>query len=375
MADKRDYYEVLGVSRSATDDELKKAYRKLARQFHPDINKEADAEDRFKEVNEAYEVLSDADRRAAYDRYGHAASGMGGGGGDPFGGANPFGDLFESFFGGGSQRGRQQRGPQRGADLQVTLDISFLEAAFGCSRDVDLTRQEQCDDCRGTRMKGGAAAPRCSACNGTGEVRRVQQTILGQFMTASPCTVCKGDGVTISDPCPTCRGRGRVTRGRTIKIEVPAGIDETQQIRLTAQGEASTSGGPAGNLYVKVRIQPHPLFTRQGRNVLLGIGVNVAQAALGDDIEVGTIDGPVTFTLPAGTQSGQQFRMRGKGIPAMGSGERGDQLITVQVLIPKDLTSDQRDLFNLLAQTMGKEVQQQQPQRSFFDKVKDVLGV
>ena len=374
MTDKRDYYDLLGVPRAASDDDLKKAYRKMARQYHPDVNKDAGAEDHFKEINEAYEVLSDSDRRAAYDRYGHAASGMGGGGGDPFGGANPFGDIFETFFG-GQQRGRQQRGPQRGADLQVTLEIGFLEAAFGCHRDVELTRQEQCDDCRGSRMKGGAAAPRCSACNGTGEVRRVQQTILGQFMTATPCTSCKGEGVTISDPCQTCRGRGRVTRGRTIKIDIPAGIDETQQIRLSGQGEASSTGGGAGNLYVKVRIQPHPLFTRQGRNVLLGIGVNVAQAVLGDEIEVETIDGPVRFTLPPGTQAGQQFRMRGKGIPDMRNGDRGDQLITVQVLIPKELTDDQRDLFNLLAQTMGNEVQQQQSQRSFFDKVKDVLGV
>jgi molecular chaperone DnaJ len=372
MADKRDYYEVLGVSRSADDDDLKKAYRKLARQFHPDINKDAGAEDRFKEVNEAYDVLSDPDRRAAYDRFGHAANGMGGGG-DPFGGASPFGDIFETFFGGG-QRSRP-RGPQRGADLQVTLEIDFLEAAFGVSREVELTRLETCDSCNGTRMRDGATPPRCTVCNGTGEVRRVQQTILGQFMTATPCSSCKGDGVQISDPCPTCRGRGRVTRGRSITVEIPAGIDESQTIRLTGQGEASSSGGPAGNLYVKVRILPHPIFSRQGRNVQMGVGVNVAQAALGDQITVETIDGPVSFTLPSGTQSGQVFRLRGKGIPDFRNGERGDQMVTVQVLIPKDLTDDQRELFTLLAETMGSEVQQQPNQRSFFDKVKDVLGV
>jgi len=374
MAEKRDYYEVLGVSRSATDDELKKAYRKLARQFHPDINKEADAEDRFKEVNEAYEVLSDGDRRAAYDRYGHAASGMGGGGGDPFGGANPFGDLFETFFGGaGGQRGRQQRGPQRGADLQITLDISFLEAAFGCTRDVDLTRQEQCDDCRGTRMKGGAAAPRCSACAGSGEVRRVQQTILGQFMTSSPCTSCGGEGVQITDPCPNCRGRGRVSRARTITVTIPSGIDENATLRLSGQGEASHQGGQPGNLYVKVRVRPHPIFTRQGKTIHSRIAVNMAQAALGDELEIDTLDGSVEFRLPPGTQSSQQFRLRGKGFPDMRGGDRGDQIVTVEVHTPRDLSAEQRALLEQLAATFGNGVITPAG-RGFLDRIKDALG-
>jgi molecular chaperone DnaJ len=373
MADKRDYYEVLGVSRSASDDELKKAYRGLARKYHPDINKSAEAEDHFKEINEAYEVLSDGDRRAAFDRYGHAANGMGNGGGDPFGGfgANPFGDLFESFFGASTTRRRNT--PQRGADLQAVVDVTFLESMFGVDREIELTRQETCDDCHGTRMKGGAEPPRCTVCNGTGELRRVQQTILGQFMTAQPCSNCKGEGVMITDPCPTCRGRGRVTRGRNITVTIPAGIDENQTLRLTGQGEASPSGGPAGNLYVKVRIEPHPLFTRQGKNILISVGVNVAQAALGDQLNVETIDGDTSFSLPAGTQSGQQFRLRGKGVPL--GHDRGDEIVTVHVVVPRELNDEQRSLFEQLAETMGSEIQQQANHRSFFDKVKDALGV
>jgi molecular chaperone DnaJ len=374
MAEKRDYYEVLGVSRGATDDELKKAYRKLARQYHPDVNKDDGAEEQFKEVNEAYEVLSDPDRRAAYDRFGHAASQMGGNGGDPFGGfgQSPFGDIFETFFG-GAATGRRRNGPQRGADLQGTIDITFLESMFGTEREMELTRQETCDSCHGTKMKDGATPPRCTVCSGTGEVRRVQQTILGQFMTAQPCSSCRGEGVTITDPCPTCRGRGRVTRGRTINVTVPAGIDENQTLRYTGQGEASINGGPNGNLYVKVRIEPHEIFSRNGRTIQMTVGVNVAQAALGDSISVDTIDGPVVFNLPSGTQSGEKFRLKGHGVPS--GNDRGDQIVTVQVLIPHDLTSQQRDLFEQLADTMGSEIQPQPHTRSFFDKVKDALGV
>ncbi len=372
MAEKRDYYDVLGVTRSATDDELKKAYRKLARQYHPDVNKDEGAEEHFKEVNEAYEVLSDGDRRAAYDRFGHAASQMGGNG-DPFGGfgQSPFGDIFETFFGGTTTRRRT--GPQRGADLQAVLDVSFLESMFGTERELELTRMETCDSCHGTKMKDGATPPRCTVCSGTGEVRRVQQTILGQFMTAQPCSNCRGEGVTITDPCQTCRGRGRVTRARTINVTVPSGIDENQTLRYTGQGEASTNGGPSGNLYVKVRIEPHEIFTRHGRTINMTAGVNVAQAALGDSISVETIDGPVVFNLPSGTQSGEKFRLRGHGVPS--GKDRGDQIVTIQVLIPNNLSPEQRDLFEQLGDTLGSEIQPQPHGRSFFDKVKDALGV
>jgi molecular chaperone DnaJ len=374
MADKRDYYEVLGVSRNASAEELRRAYRRLAREYHPDVNRNDGAEERFKEINEAYEVLSDPDRRAAYDRFGHAANGMGGMG-DPFGfGASPFGDLFESFFS-ATTSSRRRSAPARGQDLQITLELSFEEAVFGVDKDVEITRLEPCDECRGTRMRGGVEPPRCPTCGGTGEVRRVQQTILGQFMTATICSTCRGEGVQVTDPCPRCRGRGRVTQTRTITVTVPAGIDESATLRLSGQGEASPQGGPPGNLYVKVRIRPHPHFTRQGKTVHLQVGVNVAQAMLGDEIEIETLDGPVAFKLPAGTQSGQQFRLRGKGVPDMRGGERGDQIVTVHVVIPKTLTSEQRALVEQLASTLGGEVIPQPSNRGFFDKVKDALGV
>ncbi|MER3436381.1 MAG: molecular chaperone DnaJ [Chloroflexota bacterium] len=377
MTQKRDYYEVLGVSRNATAEELRRAYRRLAREYHPDVNRSDGAEERFKEINEAYEVLSDPERRAAYDRFGHAANGMGGMGGmggDPFGfGASPFSDLFESFFGAATST-RRRTTPARGQDLQITIDLSFEEAVFGTEKNVEITRLETCEDCHGTRMRNGQTPPACPTCGGTGEVRRVQQTILGQFMTATTCPTCRGEGVQITDPCPRCRGRGRVSTTRTITVTIPAGIDESATLRLTGQGEASPEGGQPGNLYVKVRIKPHLHFTRQGKTIHLQIGVNVTQAMLGDEIEIETLDGPVAFTLPAGTQSGQQFRLRGKGVPDMRGGERGDQIVTVHVIIPKHLTEEQRELVERLAQTFG-DTAPQPTHRGFFDKVKDALGV
>jgi molecular chaperone DnaJ len=374
MADKRDYYEVLGLSRNADAGEIKRAYRTLARKHHPDINRESGAEERFKEINEAYEVLSDPDRRATYDRFGHAADGMGGAG--PFGGfgGSPFGDLFESFFGGAGSA-RRQTGPVRGHDLEVTLTVAFEEAVFGAEKEVELTRLETCEACHGTRMRDGQTPPRCPTCGGTGEVRRVQQTILGQFMSSAPCSTCMGEGVTIPDPCPTCKGRGRVTRARTISVSIPAGIDENATLRLSGQGEAGPRGGQAGNLYVKVRIEPHPLFTRTNKTIQHQVGINIAQAALGDVIEIDTLDGPVELKVPKGTQSGQQFRLRGRGVPDLRGGERGDQIVTVQVMTPKHLTEEQQMLLEQLAESLGREVTQRSPQRGFIDKVKDALGV
>ncbi|HEY8447584.1 MAG TPA: molecular chaperone DnaJ [Thermomicrobiales bacterium] len=378
MTTKRDYYEVLGVSRTATAEELRRAYRRLAREYHPDVNKSPGADEKFKEINEAYEVLSDPERRAAYDRFGHAANGMGGMGGmgaDPFGfGASPFSDIFETIFGAASSS-RRRSAPAPGRDLQITLDLTFEEAVFGTEKDVEITRLETCDACHGTRMRDGQTPPRCPTCGGSGEVRRVQQTILGQFMTATTCPTCGGDGVQISDPCPRCRGRGRVSVARTITVTIPPGVDESSTLRLSGQGEASPQGGAPGNLYVKFRIKPHPHFTRQGKTIHLEIGVNVAQAMLGDEIEIETLDGPVAFKLPAGTQSGQQFRLRGKGVPDMRGGDRGDQIVTVHVVIPKHLTEEQRALVEQLAQTFGEDQRPQPAPRGFFDKVKDALGV
>ncbi|MFM8593749.1 MAG: molecular chaperone DnaJ [Chloroflexota bacterium] len=377
MTGKRDYYEVLGVSRGASAEEIRRAYRQMARKYHPDVNSDADAEDRFKEVNEAYEVLGDEQRRASYDRFGHNAQNMGGMG-DPFGfggAGSPFGDIFESFFGGGASQSRRRSAPQRGADLHVTLDVSFEEAVFGAEKEIELTRPETCESCSGTRMRDGMPPTRCASCGGTGEVRRVQQTILGQFMTSSPCGSCNGEGVQITDPCPNCRGRGRVTRARTISVAVPSGIDENSTLRLTAQGEASPQGGPTGNLFVKMRVASHPVFTRNGKTLHSQIAVNIAQAALGDELNIQTIDGDVSFKVPSGTQSGQQFRLKGRGVPDMRGGDRGDQIVTVNVSTPRNLNEEQRELLRQLAETFDSNGICEQPSgKGIFDRIKDALG-
>ncbi|MDQ4044262.1 MAG: molecular chaperone DnaJ [Chloroflexota bacterium] len=375
MAEKRDYYEVLEIDRTATDVEIKRAYRKLARKYHPDINKDDGAEERFKEVNEAYEVLSNAERRAAYDRFGHAAAGAGAGAGDPFGGfaGSPFSDLFDSFFGGGAGAARQA--PPRGSDIQVSVTLSFEEAVFGTEKDVEVDRLETCDVCNGSRMKDGKQPQTCASCGGTGEVRRVQQTILGQFMTSGPCPTCHGEGVIITDPCDACRGRGRRRQYRTIAVTVPAGVDDNATLRLTGQGEdAPGPNGQPGNLYVKVHVRPHKIFERHGKAIHSQVGINVAQAALGDEVEIQTIDGPVMFRIPSGTQSGQQFRLRGKGVPDLRGGARGDQIVTIQVVTPRELTDDQRALFEELAASLGSDIQQQPNSKGFFGRMKDAFA-
>lgn len=379
MAEKRDYYDVLGVSRTATQVEIKKGYRAKAKQYHPDISQEPDAEVHFKEVNEAYEVLSNEENRAAYDRYGHAGVNGNGGFGDPFGGfggqGSPFGDIFETFFGGGMGGSTRARAPQRGADIQVSLNLTFVEAVFGAEREIEIDRLEACQTCHGTRMKDGATPLTCTACGGAGEVRRVQQTILGQFMTSGPCQTCNGEGVQITDPCGDCKGRGRVRKYTKLAVSVPAGIDDGQTIRMTGQGEAAGGKGANGDLFVKVRVQSHKFFERRGKQIHSTVGINVAQAALGDDIEIDTLDGPVVFTVPSGTQSGQQFRLRSKGVPDLRGGDRGDQLVTVEVVIPKKLNRDQEELFEQLGSSLGKEVTPQPKGKGFFDRVKDAIGV
>ncbi len=376
MAEKRDYYEVLGVARGASNDEIRKAYRRLARKYHPDVNGADGAEDQFKEVNEAYEVLSNEERRATYDRYGHAAFSGGGGGGDPFGGfsgGSPFGDLFESFFGGGFSRSNtRQRTVPRGNDVRVHLDLSFDEAVFGVEKDVKVTRFESCDDCSGTRMRDGKRAPTCAQCGGSGEMRRVQNTILGQIMTATTCDRCGGEGVTIDDPCPACRGRGRVSKTRPIEVKVPAGVDEQSTLRLSGQGEQVNNGVP-GDLFVQLRIKEHEELGRSGKHILFDLPVNVAQATLGAEIGIPTVDGGVVFTVPPGTQPNQQFRLKGRGVPDLRGGARGDQLVTVHVIIPTELDSRERELFEALDEKLDQVTMPKD--KGFFSKVKDALGV
>lgn len=377
MAARRDYYEVLGVARTASQQEIKKAYRRLAREYHPDVSDQDNADEKFKEISEAYEVLSDGKKRAAYDRFGHAGvrgTGAGAGGFQDFG----FGgvaDIFEEFFGAGfgSSRRRGRRGPRRGGDLRYDLTISFEDAVFGTEKEIEIRRPEICPTCNGTGAEPGTQPERCSNCNGTGEVRRVQQSILGQFVNVATCPVCNGEGEVITAPCPTCNGRKQVQQQRTLKVRVPAGIASEQQIRLSGEGAPGSGGGPSGNLYVVVHVEEHPVFQRRGDDILINLEVNVAQAALGDEVVVPTVDGDASLKIPAGTQSGTVFRLRGRGVPHLNSSGRGDQLVMTQVAIPTGLDGRQRELFEGLAETLGKEVIPQR-EKGFLNDLKDALG-
>jgi len=368
----RDYYEVLGVQRTATADELKSAFRSLARKFHPDVSQEQDAEEKFKEINEAYAVLSDQQKRAAYDRYGHA--GVQGGGSPDFSSVD-FSDIFEEFFGLGgfgrsSQRSRNT--PRRGADLQMKVELSFEESVFGVDKDVEFTREEVCSNCQGKGAEPGTNKVRCTNCKGSGEVRQVRQTILGSMVQVSTCPSCNGAGETISTPCKVCSGRGLDRKTRKKTVNIPAGVDNGNQIRLAGEGQPGVNGGPNGNLYLLIEIKPHKFFRRKENDILLDLNINVAQAALGAEVEVPTVDGPTTLKITPGIQPGKVLRLRSKGVPFLRSSGRGDQLVIINVDIPKALTSEQRGLFEQLAKSLGSEVRPQE--RSFLDMLKDILG-
>ncbi len=374
---KRDYYEVLGVGRDADENAIKSAYRRLARQYHPDVNKSDDAEERFKEINEAYEVLSDADKRAAYDRYGHAATqggfGAGGPGGAGYGGFPGFGDIFEEFFGGmGGMRGAA-RGPARGADLRYDLEITFQEAVFGAEKEVEIPRQEACPVCQGSGAEPGTKPIRCPQCNGTGEVRRAQQTILGQFVSVSTCPRCNGEREIATTPCTNCRGQRRVQVTRKLAVSIPAGVDDGMRIRLAGEGEPGERGGPMGNLFVVLHVKPHPLFQRQENDILLELPVNIVQATLGTELDVPTLDGTAKLTIPAGTQHGEVFRLRGKGVPILRSSRRGDQLVVVRVVVPEKLNDKQKKLLKELGESLGLE-SLGKDNRSLFEKLIDAVG-
>ncbi|HEY8491139.1 MAG TPA: molecular chaperone DnaJ [Dehalococcoidia bacterium] len=372
----RDYYEVLGVARDASQEEIKRAYRRLAMQYHPDRNKEPGAEERFKEINEAYEVLSDPERRAAYDRWGHnGPRGFSQGfEGFDFGG---FGDIFDAFFGGSTRR---RRGPQRGADLRGTLDLSFDEAVFGCEKEVEVTRTEACTICGGSGSEPGSQPVRCPACNGTGEIRRVQTSIFGQFVNVATCDRCHGEGRVVSQPCRQCRGSGRERRTRKLVVKVPAGVDAGSQIRLSGEGDAGLYGGSPGNLYLQINVRPHPLFRREEDDLVLDLPVNVAQAALGDEIEVPTLEpggrnGTAQVKLPPGTQSGREFVVREKGVPHLRGAGRGDLRVRVRVLTPVNLTADQRELLRRLGESLGpSNMPGSQDGKGFFDRLRQAIG-
>ncbi len=351
MAVKRDYYEVLGVERGASGEEIKKAFRKLAFQYHPDRNGEDGASDKFKEINEAYEVLSDTDKRSAYDRYGH--NGPENIFGRDFEGFNMggFGDIFEAFFGGTSTASRQS--PQRGAELRYQVAISFEEAALGVEKEIEISRTEICESCHGTRSRPGTNPARCPECNGTGQIRRVQRSIFGQFVNAATCSQCRGEGTLVTDPCPDCKGTGYQKHRRKILVSVPAGIDDRNVIRITGEGEAGYKGGSPGNLYVEVAVARHKFFTREGDNVIYELPVNFARVALGAEVAVPTLYGENKLKIPAGSQTGKIFRIKDKGIPRLHGSGRGDQLVVLRVVTPESLTREQRKLFEELAKSLG----------------------
>lgn len=370
MSAKRDYYEVLGVNRQATQEEIKKSFRRLARQYHPDVNKTPDAEAKFKEINEAYEVLSDQDKRAAYDRFGHAGPQAGFGGFADFGG---FEDIFESFFG-GMRSGPARRGPTRGADLRFDLTLEFEEAIFGCEKEIIVPRHEACPQCQGSGAEPGTQPIRCPQCNGTGEVRRQQQTFLGSFVQVTTCPRCQGEREIVTTPCTQCGGRKVVQIERAISVKIPAGVDDGTRIRLAGEGDPGGRGGPPGNLYVVLHVKRHAHFRREDNSILLELDINVAQAALGDKIKVPTLDGDEDLLIPAGTQTGEVFRLRGKGVPHLRKNGRGDQLVIVHVLTPTKLSRKQKELLQELSTTLGKEVIHQ-PEKGLFSKVREALGL
>ncbi|MEZ4615016.1 MAG: molecular chaperone DnaJ [Caldilineaceae bacterium] len=369
--EKRDYYEVLGVARDADTNTLKKAFRKLAQQYHPDVNKTAEAEARFKEINEAYQVLNDSQRRAAYDRFGHAGLQGMGGMNDFSGGFGDLGSIFEelfSGFGGFSASGGRGSQPRRGADLRADIRLTFEEAAFGVDKEIDVPRLEACEHCKGTGAEPPTSAVTCSTCNGTGEIQRRQQSpLFGTVITATPCGTCNGTGEVIPSPCTECKGQKRIRVTRKLNVKIPAGVDEGTRIRLAGEGEAGQLGGPTGNLYVVITVEPHQVFVRDQFDVHLELPINVAQAALGATVKIPTIDGKIeTLDIPAGTQTGRTFRRRGQGIPHLQRSGRGDMIVSIRVVVPTNLNSRQKELFRELGKTFGEEVAEQ---RGFFDRL------
>ena len=382
MSEKRDYYEVLGVSKDADAKEIKKAYRKLAMKYHPDKNPgDKAAEEKFKEINEAYEVLSDEEKRSTYDRFGHdGLNGQAGfGGGQGFGGfggsggfggfEDIFGDIFGSGFGGfgGSGGSSRRRGPRRGADIRQSVTIKFEEAEFGKKIKVKINRSEECDECHGSGAKPGTTKKTCPTCHGSGTVQSVQRTPFGNIASQRTCSTCNGEGEINESPCNKCHGKGSVRKTKTIEVDIPAGIDDGQMIKLSGQGEVGEKGGPRGDLYIVVNVQKHEIFTREGYDVYIEMPIRFTQAALGDKLEVPTLDGKVSYNLPEGTQTGTVFRLREKGIPKLRSNSRGDQYVKVIIDTPKKLNDEQKELLRKFDESCGNKVHEKQ--RSWKSKI------
>lgn len=380
---KKDYYEVLGVSKTASQDELKKAYRKLALKYHPDRNKgNAEAEQKFKEISEAYGVLSDESKRAQYDQLGPDAfeqAQAGGAGGNPFGGG--FGgfsgsgmeDIFDMFFGGQGGRGGRSgnAGPQRGADLRFDLEITFEEAAFGVEKEISLYRDEACEHCHGTGAEPGSKVETCPDCHGTGYVRFTQNTMFGQMVNERPCAKCHGEGKIVSSPCKECRGKGTQKKNKRLKVKIPAGVDNGSRLRVSGEGEAGAKGGPNGDLYVYLYVKQHKFFDRDGTTVLCEVPINIVQATLGAGIKVPTLDGQVTMKVPEGTQPGRVMRLKGKGIPSLRGGTRGDQLVKIKVVIPTKLNDKQKDALRAFESISKDNINPEE--KSFLNKIKNLF--
>ncbi|WZL74624.1 molecular chaperone DnaJ [Clostridiaceae bacterium 35-E11] len=375
---KRDYYEILDIEKGADEQAIKRAYRKMAMKYHPDRNPgDKEAEEKFKEVNEAYEILSDPNKRAKYDQFGHAGvdpNAQGGfGGASGFGGFDDiFGDIFD-MFGGGFSGGRRRTGPQKGADLKYELGISFEEAAFGAEKEISISRHENCSACDGTGAKPGTTKKTCSKCNGTGELRYAQRTPLGQFVNVKTCDECHGEGSIIEKPCDQCNGTGKERKDKKVQIKIPAGVDTGSVIPLRGEGEPGIKGGPAGDLYIVLRVKPHEIFKRDANDVICEVPITFVQAALGDELVVPTLDGKIKYKIPEGTQSGTIFRIKGKGIPNLRGYGRGDHYVKVIVEIPKKLNEKQKELLKKFAEVMGEDVHEQR--KTFFGKVKDAFGI
>ena len=379
MADKRDYYEVLGVEKSASEDDIKKAFRKLARQYHPDLHPDdKEAEAKFKEVNEAYEVLSDKDKRAKYDQFGHAAfdTNYGGGAGGGFGGFGGFadvGDIFESFFGGmgfgGGSRYANPNAPRRGSDIETSVTIDFMDACSGIKKTVRLNRTESCPDCKGSGAAAGTQPKTCPDCNGTGSRRVTQRTPFGNISQQSVCTRCGGRGKIVDTPCRTCSGKGVVKKSAEREVEIPAGIDDGQTLRVQGGGNAGTNGGQYGDLHIRVDVRPDPIFERDGYDVWTEVPLTYTQAALGGEIIVPTVDGKVKYTVPEGIQVGTTVRLRGKGIKKLYRNDRGDHYLKITVEIPKNLTKEQKAKLKAFEESLSEK--NYQKRQSFFDKLKD----